>query len=101
MFVSVRGSHGACRVQDGSRFLAHSCGYGDSGDFGIPGSKQVHGAALDVQMSSAGRNEEASSKVGKRIEVKAGLDSPRVNNGLPQLPQKLRIVARPLLPRTA
>ena len=70
-----------------------SCRYGDWGNFGIAGSKHVHCFALDVHISSIGRNVAVSSKVENRIEVKSGFDSPLVNNGLPQAPQKLRIVA--------
>ena len=67
----------------------------------MPGSKHTHGSALDVQMSSWGRNPSCSSRDGKRIDVKAGFDAPRVNRGVSHWAQKLRVVAMPLLARTA
>lgn len=51
-------------------------------------------------MSSIGANADASSSEGNRIDVNCGLASLRVNRGLPQPPQKLRVVDWPLLPRT-
>ncbi len=63
----------------------------------MPGSKQTQGWALAVQMSSIGLKSGKSSRDGKRMEVKAGLDSPWVNRGVPQAEQKLRIVCMPLL----
>jgi hypothetical protein len=66
----------------------------------MPASKQTQGCALEVQMSSIGLKSGDPSKDGKRIEVKAGLDSPRVNSGVPQVEQKVRVVCMPLLART-
>ena len=67
----------------------------------MPGSKHTQGGALDVQMSSIGLNPSGSSRAGKRIDVKAGLDAPWVNSGVPHRAQKLRVVAMPLLARWA
>jgi len=61
---------------------------------------QTHAAALDVQMSKAGRKSLASSKLVKRMEVKSGMVSSLVNKGLPQSEQKLRVVSAPLEART-
>ena len=75
-------------------------GWGDSAKCGILSSRQTHGCARDVQMSSIGANAEASSSVGKRIDVNREVDSLRVKSGVPHAPQKLRVVVIPLLPCT-
>ena len=74
-------------------------GCGDCGNWGIPGSRQTQGSALEVQMSSIGLKSCDSSRDGKRMDVKAGLDSPRVNSGVPHMEQKVRVVCIPLLAR--
>ena len=67
------------------------CG-GDCTKCGNAAFKQTQEAALDVQMSNAGRKSPESSNVVKRMEVKSGIASPLVNKGLPQFGQKLRVV---------
>ena len=66
-------------------------GWGDSAKCGILSSRQTHGCARDA---------EASSSVGKRIDVNCEVDSLRVKSGVPHAPQKLRVVVIPLLPCT-
>lgn len=66
----------------------------------MPGSRQTQDGVLDVQISSIGLNSDDSSRAAKRMEVNVGLDSPRVNSGVPQVEQKLRVVFMPLLART-
>jgi hypothetical protein len=51
-------------------------------------------------MSSIGRNSEGSSSEEKRIDINSGLASLRVNKGVPQSEQKLRVARPPLLART-
>lgn len=51
-------------------------------------------------MSSIGWNSEGWSSEGNRIEMNSGLASLRVNKGVPQSGQKLRVARRPLLART-
>jgi hypothetical protein len=51
-------------------------------------------------MSSIGLNPDPSSNEGKRMDVNSGLASPRVNKGVPQSEQKLRLTRPPLLPPT-
>jgi hypothetical protein len=51
-------------------------------------------------MSSMGANPEGSSSDGNRIDVNSGLDSLRVNRGVPHPGQKLRVDKRPLPART-
>ena len=52
-------------------------------------------------MSSIGANAEASSSEGNRIDVNCGFASLRVNSGVPQSPQKPRVVIFPLPAGTA
>jgi hypothetical protein len=67
-------------------------GGGDCEKCGNSSFKQTHEAALDVQMSNAGRKSLGSSNVVKRMDVKSGIASPVANKGLPQFEQKLRVV---------
>jgi hypothetical protein len=67
-------------------------GEGDCGKCGNSSFEQTQGAALDVQISSAGEKPLWSSNVVKRMDVKSGIASPVVNKGLPQFAQKLRVV---------
>jgi len=62
-------------------------------------SRQTQACALDVQMSSMGRNADGSSSVGKRMDMKSEA-SLRANSGVPQSGQKLRIARLPLPART-
>lgn len=51
-------------------------------------------------MSNIGRKSDCSSNVGKRTDMKSDIASPRVNRGVPQSEQKLRVERPPLAPRT-
>jgi hypothetical protein len=51
-------------------------------------------------MSRIGRNSDVLSSVGKRIDMNSGAASPRVNKGVPQSEQKLRVARLPLPART-
>ena len=51
-------------------------------------------------MSSIGAKFAASSSVGNLMDVNCGLTSLRVKRGVPQAPQKARVVCLPLLAST-
>jgi hypothetical protein len=61
---------------------------------------QTQGWALDVQMSSIGRKSLGSSRVVNLMDMTSGAASPLVNNGLPQVEQKVRVAKAPLEART-
>lgn len=80
------------------RFL--DMGYGDSGKCGMSWSRHTQGCEREVQISSAGLNQEASSRVGKRMDMNSETASPQVKSGVPHSAQKLRVVSPPVLPYT-
>jgi hypothetical protein len=96
------GHHGAAawRSADGGSSPHCRRVYGDFAKRGNFSSRQTHGWALDVQISSIGANSEGSSSEGNRIDVNCPLTSLRVNRGDPQSGQKLRVDSMPLLPLT-
>jgi hypothetical protein len=80
--------------------LVHTGCCGDLEKWGSFSSRHTPGCALEVQMSSIGANAEASSSDGNRIDVNCEFSSLCVKSGVPQSPQKLRVVILPLLART-
>lgn len=62
---------------------------------------QTQGWALDVQISIIGRKPSGSSRVVNLMDMTSGATSPFVKSGLPQVEQKVRVVAAPLEARTA